>query len=82
MRRILTAVSTVFVGLCVMSPSLDAQKSVSYRQVVEQASTTTIVSSSINPSPSTSPVVFTAHVKRSACRCTNRHGSVQRESGI
>jgi hypothetical protein len=51
-----------FVALYVMSPSLDAQKSVTYRQVVEQANTTTVVSSSVNPSPSGSSAVFTAHV--------------------
>ena len=62
MRRILLAVDMAFVALCVMSPSLDAQKSVTYRQVVEQANTTTVVSSSANPSPSGSPAVFTAHV--------------------
>ncbi len=62
MRRIRIVVSLVFAALSVMPPSLDAQKSVSYRQVVEQASTTTVVSSSMNPSPSSTPVVFTAHV--------------------
>ena len=62
MKHILIVVGVVFVVLCAVSPSLDAQKIVSYRQVVEQANTTTLVSSSMNPSPSSSPVVFTAHV--------------------
>lgn len=62
MKRILIVVGMVFVVVCVISPSLDAQKIVSYRQVVEQANTTTLVSSSMNPSPGSSPVVFTAHV--------------------
>lgn len=62
MRRILIVVGLVFAVLTVMSPSLDAQKSVSYRQVVEQASTKTVVSSSVNPSPNNSAVTFTAHV--------------------
>jgi len=62
MRRIRIEVGLLFAALSVMSPSLDAQKSVSYRQVVEQASTTTVVSSSANPSPNNSTVAFTAHV--------------------
>jgi hypothetical protein len=62
MKRILIVVGMVFVVVCVISPSLDAQKIVSYRQVVAQANTTTLVSSSMNPSPDSSPVVFTAHV--------------------
>jgi hypothetical protein len=62
MRRILIEFGVVFAVLSVMVPSLDAQKSVSYRQVVEQASTTTVVSSSANPSPNHSIVAFTAHV--------------------
>ena len=62
MERILLLVGMVFVVLCGMSPSIEAQKSASYRQVVEQANTTTIVSSSVNPSPSSSPAVFTAHI--------------------
>jgi hypothetical protein len=62
MKHIFIVVGMVFVAVCVISPSLDAQKIVSYRQVVEQANTTTLVSSSMNPSPSSSPVVFTAHV--------------------
>jgi len=62
MRRILIVVGLVFAALSVMPPSLDAQKSVSYRQVVEQASTTTLVSSSVNPSPNNSTVAFAAHV--------------------
>jgi len=62
MRRMLIEVGLVFAGLSVMPPSLDAQKSVSYRQVVEQASTTTLVSSSVNPSPNNSTVAFAAHV--------------------
>jgi hypothetical protein len=45
-----------------MPLSLDAQKSVSFRQVVEQASTTTLVSSSVNPSLNNSMVAFRAHV--------------------
>ena len=62
MRRIRIVVGLVFVALSVMPLSLDAQKSVSYRQVVEQASTTTVVSSSVNPSPNNSAVAFAAHV--------------------
>ena len=62
MRRIQFEVGLVFAALSVMSPSLNAQKSVSYRQVVEQASTTTLVSSSANPSPNNSTVAFAAHV--------------------
>jgi hypothetical protein len=62
MRRILIEVGLVFAALSVMPQSLDAQKSVSYRQVVEQASTTTLVLSSVNPSPNNSTVVFAAHV--------------------
>jgi hypothetical protein len=62
MRCILVEVGLVFAVLSVIPPSLDAQKSVSYRQVVEQASTTTLVSSSFNPSPNNSTVVFAAHV--------------------
>jgi hypothetical protein len=62
MRGILIAVGLLSVALSVMPPSLDAQKSVSYPQVVEQASTTTLVSSSANPSPNNSAVVFAAHV--------------------
>jgi hypothetical protein len=62
MRRIFIDVGLVFAVLSVMVPSLDAQKSVSYRQVVEQASTTTVVSSSANPSPNNSAVAFAAHV--------------------
>ena len=62
MRRILIEVSLVFAVLSVMPPLLGAQKSVSYRQVVEQASTTTLVSSSVNPSPNKSTVAFRAHV--------------------
>jgi hypothetical protein len=55
-------VGLVFASLSVMPLSLDAQKSVSYRQVVEQASTATLVSSSVNPSPTNSTVAFVAHV--------------------
>lgn len=62
MRRILIEVGLVLAALSVMPPSLDAQKSVSYRQVVEQANTTTLVSSSVNPSPNNSTVAFRAHV--------------------
>ena len=62
MRRIPIIVGLVFAALSVMPLSLDAQKSVSYRQVVEQASTTTVVSASVNPSPNNSAVAFTAHV--------------------
>jgi hypothetical protein len=62
MRRILIEVGLVFAALSVMPLSLDAQKSVSYRQVVEQASTMTLVSSSVNPSPNNSTVTFAAHV--------------------
>ena len=62
MRRIPIVVGLVFAALSVMPLSLDAQKSVSYRQVVEQASTTTLVSSSVNPSPNNSMVAFAAHV--------------------
>lgn len=62
MKRILIVVGMEFVIFCVISPSLKAQKIVSYRQVVEQANTTTLVLSSMNPSLSSSPVVFTAHV--------------------
>jgi hypothetical protein len=62
MRRIRIVVGLVFAALSVMPLSLDAQKRVSYRQVVEQASTTTVVSSSVNPSPNNSAVAFTAHV--------------------
>ena len=62
MRRILIEVGLVFAALSIMPLSLDAQKSVSYRQVVEQASTTTLVSSSVNPSPNNSTVAFRAHV--------------------
>ena len=62
MRCILIQVGLVFAVLSVMPPSLDAQMSVSYRQVVEKANTTTLVSSSANPSPNNSAVAFTAHV--------------------
>ena len=62
MRRILIDVGLLFAALSVMPLSLDAQKSVSYRQVVEQASTITLVSSSVNPSPNNSTVAFAAHV--------------------
>jgi len=62
MRCILFEVSLMLAVLSVMPPSLDAQKNVSYRQVVEQASTTTLISSSVNPSPNNSTVTFAAHV--------------------
>jgi hypothetical protein len=62
MRSVRIVVGLMFAALSVMPLSLDAQKSVSYRQVVEQASTTTVVSSSVNPSPNNSAVAFAAHV--------------------
>jgi hypothetical protein len=62
MRRILIEFGLALAVLSVMPVSLGGQKSVSYRQVVEKANTTILVSSSANPSPSNSAVTFTAHV--------------------
>ena len=82
MRRIPIVVGLVFAALSVMPLSLDAQKSVSYRQVVEQASTTTLVSSSVNPSAKQFDGRFRSSCDRSASRYANRHRSIQRRPGV
>jgi len=62
MKCILIEVGLLSAALSVVPLSLSAQKSVTYRQVVEPASTATVVSSSVNPSLNNSKVAFAAHV--------------------